>query len=49
MIRPLTQNQRGLSLVASTVGATTEISAVDLEKIAITGISSSSNDVEAGD
>ena len=49
MIRPLTQNQRALSLVVSTVGATTNTSAAELEKIGITGISSSSNDVEAGD
>jgi UDP-N-acetylmuramoyl-L-alanyl-D-glutamate--2,6-diaminopimelate ligase len=49
MIRPLTQNQRALSLVVSTVGATTNTSAAELEKIGITGISSSSNDLEAGD
>jgi len=49
MIRPLTQNQRALSLVVSTIGATTETSVADLEKVAVTGVSSSSNEVEPGD
>ncbi|CAB4746832.1 unannotated protein [freshwater metagenome] len=49
MIRPLTQTERSLSSMLSIIGASTDISAADLEKIAVTGISSSSNDVEAGD
>ena len=49
MIRPLTQTERSLSSILSTISASTDISAADLEKIAVTGISSSSNDVEAGD
>ena len=49
MIRPLTQNQRSLSSIASTVSAKSELSESDLEKIAVTGVSSSSKDVEPGD
>lgn len=49
MIRPLTQNQRSLAAILSTVGATSDVSASDLEKIGVTGISSSSADVEPGD
>jgi UDP-N-acetylmuramoyl-L-alanyl-D-glutamate--2,6-diaminopimelate ligase len=49
MIRPLTQNQRSLSSIASTIGASTELTVSELEKIAVTGITSSSNEVEAGD
>ena len=49
MIRPLTQSQRTLSSVLSILSASTELSGSDLEKIAVTGISTSSNDVEPGD
>ncbi len=49
MIRPLTQSQRSLASFASTVGATSELAPSDLEKIAITGVTSSSSDVEPGD
>jgi UDP-N-acetylmuramoyl-L-alanyl-D-glutamate--2,6-diaminopimelate ligase len=49
MIRPLTQSQRSLSSILSIVSARTELTPSDLEKIAVTGISSSSNEVEAGD
>ena len=49
MIRPLTQSQRSLATFASTVGATSELAPSDLEKIAITGVTSSSSDVEPGD
>ncbi len=49
MIRPLTQSQRSLSSILSTIGASTELPVSELEKIAITGITSSSNEVEAGD
>ena len=49
MIRPLTQSQRSLSSVVSTISASTELSGGDLEKIAVTGISTSSTDVEPGD
>jgi len=49
MIRPLTQSQRSLASIASTLGASSELSATDLEKIAVTGISSSSSDIEPGD
>ena len=49
MIRPLTQNQRSLASIASTVGATSEFTVSDLENIAITGITSSSSEVEPGD
>jgi len=49
MIRPLTQIQRSLSSILSIVSARTELTPSDLEKIAVTGISSSSNEVEAGD
>ena len=49
MIRPLTQSQRSLASIASTVGATSELSASELEKIGVTGVTSSSSDVEPGD
>ena len=49
MIRPLTQSQRSLASIASTVGATSELSASELEKIGVTGVTSSSLDVEPGD
>ena len=49
MIRPLTQSQRSLSSVLSIINASTELSASDLEKIAVTGISTSSTDIEPGD
>ena len=49
MIRPLTQSQRSLSSVLSIINASTELSASDLEKIAVTGISTSSSDIEPGD
>jgi UDP-N-acetylmuramoyl-L-alanyl-D-glutamate--2,6-diaminopimelate ligase len=49
MIRPLTQSQRSLASIASTVGATSELSASELEKIGVTGVISSSSDVEPGD
>ena len=49
MIRPMTQSQRSLATFASTVGATSELAPSDLEKIAITGVTSSSSDVEPGD
>lgn len=49
MIRPLTQNQRSLSSIASTVSAKSELSESDLAKVAVTGVSSSSMDVEPGD
>jgi len=49
MIRPLTQNQRSLAAILSTAGATSDLSASELEKIGVTGISSSSADVEPGD
>jgi len=49
MIRPLTQSQRSLASLASTVGAQTDVSVSELEKIAVTGISSSSSDIEPGD
>ena len=49
MIRPLTQSQRSLASIASTINAKSELSVSDLEKIAVTGIASSSSDVEPGD
>ena len=49
MIRPLIQSQRSLSSVLSIINASTELSASDLEKIAVTGISTSSTDIEPGD
>ena len=49
MIRPLTQSQRSLASFASTVGATSALSASELEKIGVTGVTSSSADVEPGD
>lgn len=49
MIRPMTQSQRSLASIASTVSAQTDLTASELEKIAVTGISSSSSDVESGD
>jgi UDP-N-acetylmuramoyl-L-alanyl-D-glutamate--2,6-diaminopimelate ligase len=49
MIRPLTQSQRSLASIAATVGATSELSASELEKIGVTGVTSSSSDVEPGD
>jgi UDP-N-acetylmuramoyl-L-alanyl-D-glutamate--2,6-diaminopimelate ligase len=49
MIRPLTQNQRSLSSIASIVSAKSGLSESELEKIAVTGVSSSSMDVEPGD
>lgn len=49
MIRPLTQSQRSLASISSTVGATSELSASELEKIGVTGVTSSSSDVEPGD
>jgi UDP-N-acetylmuramoyl-L-alanyl-D-glutamate--2,6-diaminopimelate ligase len=49
MIRPLTQNQRSLSSIASVVSAKSGLSESELEKIAVTGVSSSSMDVEPGD
>jgi UDP-N-acetylmuramoyl-L-alanyl-D-glutamate--2,6-diaminopimelate ligase len=49
MIRPLTQNQRPLLSIISIIGASAELSRSELESIAVTGISSSSNEVEAGD
>lgn len=49
MIRPLTQSQRSLASIASTVGATSGLSASELEKIGVTGVTSSSSDVEPGD
>lgn len=49
MIRPLTQSQRSLASIASTAGATSELSASELEKIGVTGVTSSSLDVEPGD
>lgn len=49
MIRPLTQSQRSLASIASTINAKSDLSVSDLEKIAVTGIASSSSDVEPGD
>ena len=49
MIRPLTQNQRSLSSIASIVSAKSGLSESELEEIAVTGVSSSSMDVEPGD
>ncbi len=49
MIRPLTQSQRSLFSIASTLSAKSELSDSDLEKIEVTGVSSSSMDVEPGD
>ena len=49
MIRPLTQSQRTLASVLSTVGAKSAIATADLEKINITGISSSTLEIETGD
>jgi len=49
MIRPLTQSQRSLASIASTIGATAELLATELEKIGVTGVTSSSADVEPGD
>lgn len=49
MIRPLTQSQRSLASIAATVGANSELSASELEKIGVTGVTSSSSDVEPGD
>lgn len=49
MIRPLTQSQRSLASIASTINAKSDLSVFDLEKIAVTGIASSSSDVEPGD
>jgi UDP-N-acetylmuramoyl-L-alanyl-D-glutamate--2,6-diaminopimelate ligase len=49
MNRPLTQSQRSLASFASTVGATSALSASELEKIGVTGVTSSSADVEPGD
>jgi len=49
MIRPLTQSQRSLASIASTVGAHSSAQSSELEKIAVTGISSSSSDIEPGD
>lgn len=49
MIRPLTQSQRSLSSIAQTISAQSVSSQSELEKIAVTGISSSSTDVEPGD
>ena len=49
MIRPLTQSQRSLASFASTVWATSALSASELEKIGVTGVTSSSSDVEPGD
>ena len=49
MIRPLTQSQRSLASIASTIGATAELLATELEKIGVTGVTSSSSDVEPGD
>jgi len=49
MIRPLTQSQRSLASFASTVGATSALSASELEKIGVTGVTSSSAYVEPGD
>ena len=49
MIRPLIQSQRSLASIASTSGATTDLSATELEKIGVTGVTSSSSDVEPGD
>lgn len=49
MIRPLTQSQRSLASIAATVGATSELSASELENIGVTGVTSSSSDVEPGD
>jgi UDP-N-acetylmuramoyl-L-alanyl-D-glutamate--2,6-diaminopimelate ligase len=49
MIRPLTQSQRSLASIASTIGASAELLATELEKIGVTGVTSSSSDVESGD
>lgn len=49
MIRPLTQIQRSLSSIASIVSAKSGLSESELEEIAVTGVSSSSMDVEPGD
>jgi len=46
MIRPLIQSQRSLASIASTSGATTDLSATELEKIGVTGVTSSSSDGE---
>ena len=49
MIRPLTQSQRSLASIASTLSAKSDLSVSELEKIAVTGISSSSSEIEPGD
>jgi UDP-N-acetylmuramoyl-L-alanyl-D-glutamate--2,6-diaminopimelate ligase len=49
MIRPLTQIQRSLASIANTIGATAELLESELEKIRVTGVTSSSSDVEPGD
>ena len=49
MIRPLTQRQRTLASVLATVGAQSDVSVSELEKISITGITSSTSEIETGD
>lgn len=49
MIRPLTQSQRTLATVLATVGAQSDLSVSELEEISITGISSSTSEIETGD
>jgi UDP-N-acetylmuramoyl-L-alanyl-D-glutamate--2,6-diaminopimelate ligase len=49
MIRPLIQNQRTLTSILSIIGASTELSSEELSKIEVTGVSTSSHDVEQGD
>jgi len=49
MIRPLAHIQRTLGAVLETAGARSDMSAAELEKILITGISSSTSQIETGD
>ena len=49
MIRPLTESQRTLATVLSTVGAQSDLTVSELDEITITGISSSTSDIEPGD